>query len=99
MIRRVFDNYILIFSVLSNLSEKCSWIFCFFSTYLIHKIVIFQKMDNLFGKDDSDNESEHVEVEDKNEKFDISQKPSTSKDIENMDIDVLPIKVNYYIVV
>lgn len=56
-------------------------------------------MDNLFGKEDSENESEHVELDDKDEKFNISQNSSTSKDIENMDIDVLPIKVNYYIVV
>ncbi|KAL2735951.1 transcription initiation factor TFIID subunit 11 isoform X2 [Vespula squamosa] len=48
-------------------------------------------MDNLFGKEDSENESEHVEVDDKDEKFNISQN-STSKDIENMDIDGLPIK-------
>lgn len=52
-------------------------------------------MDNLFGKEDSGNESEHVEIDDKDEKFSISQN-STSKDIENMDIDGLPIKVNYY---
>ncbi|XP_047368538.1 transcription initiation factor TFIID subunit 11 [Vespa velutina] len=49
-------------------------------------------MDNLFGKEDSGNESEHVEIDDKDEKFNISQNSTMSKDIENMDVDGLPIK-------
>lgn len=47
-------------------------------------------MDNIFGKEDSGNESEPVEVDDKDGKD--SPQNSRCKDIENMDVDGLPIK-------
>ncbi|KAK2583757.1 hypothetical protein KPH14_009669 [Odynerus spinipes] len=48
-------------------------------------------MDNIFGKEDSGNESEPVEIDDKDDK-DSPPRNSGSKDIENMDVDGLRIK-------
>lgn len=48
-------------------------------------------MDNIFGKEDSGNESEHVEIDDKDVKGSPLQNFG-AKDIENMDVDGLPIK-------
>lgn len=48
-------------------------------------------MDNIFGKEDSGNESEQIDVEDKDDKG-ISLQNLGSKDGEGMDVDGLPIK-------
>ncbi|XP_031848979.1 TATA-box binding protein associated factor 11 [Nomia melanderi] len=49
-------------------------------------------MDNLFGKEDSGNESEHIDIEDKEEK-DSPSRNYLTKDIESMDADNMHIKV------
>ncbi|XP_076646254.1 TATA-box binding protein associated factor 11 isoform X2 [Halictus rubicundus] len=49
-------------------------------------------MDNIFGKEDSGNESEHIDIEDKEEK-DSPSRNSISKDTESMDADNMHIKV------
>ncbi|XP_046412302.1 transcription initiation factor TFIID subunit 11 isoform X1 [Neodiprion virginianus] len=46
-------------------------------------------MDNIFGKDDSGNESELVDIEDK----DSPSRPSGTRDSDGMDIDDVPLKV------
>lgn len=51
-------------------------------------------MDNIFGKEDSGNESEHNDVEDKDDKGSPSQN-SVSKDIEVMEVDGVQVKVRY----
>lgn len=50
-------------------------------------------MDNIFGKEDSGDESEHNDVEDKNNKGNSSIQNSESKDIEVMETDNAQIKV------
>lgn len=49
-------------------------------------------MDNIFGKEDSGNESEHIDVEDKEDKDNTSQ-ISGFKDVESMDVDNMHVKV------
>ncbi|XP_076230752.1 TATA-box binding protein associated factor 11 isoform X2 [Calliopsis andreniformis] len=49
-------------------------------------------MDNIFGKEDSGNESEHIDVDDKEEKDNTSQ-ISGFKDVESMDVDNIQVKV------
>lgn len=49
-------------------------------------------MDNIFGKEDSGNESEHIDIDDKEEKYNHSQN-SGSKDAEPMDADNIQVKV------
>lgn len=49
-------------------------------------------MENIFGKEDSGNESEHNGIDDKEDKDNISQN-SISKDVEAMDVDGIPVKV------
>lgn len=48
-------------------------------------------MDNIFGKEDSGNESEHADMDDKDEKD--SPGISGSKDMESMDVDNMQMKV------
>lgn len=49
-------------------------------------------MENIFGKEDSENESEHNDVDDKYDKDNPSQN-SASKDNDAMDIDNVRVKV------
>ncbi|XP_076646265.1 TATA-box binding protein associated factor 11 isoform X4 [Halictus rubicundus] len=56
------------------------------------KFVFDYTMDNIFGKEDSGNESEHIDIEDKEEK-DSPSRNSISKDTESMDADNMHIKV------
>ncbi|KAL6426755.1 hypothetical protein ACFW04_009236 [Cataglyphis niger] len=49
-------------------------------------------MDNIFGKEDSGDESEHNDIEDKDDKNSLLQN-SESKDIEVMDIDGAQVKI------
>lgn len=49
-------------------------------------------MENIFGKEDSGNESEHNGIEDKEDKDNTSQN-SVPKDVEIMDIDSVQVKV------
>lgn len=49
-------------------------------------------MDNIFGKEDSGNESEHVDVEEREEKVSPSQ-DSVIKDVETVDVDNIQVKV------
>lgn len=49
-------------------------------------------MDNIFGKEDSENESEHADIEEKEEKSSPSQN-SVTKDVESMDVDNIHVKV------
>ncbi|XP_034192964.1 TATA-box binding protein associated factor 11 isoform X2 [Osmia lignaria lignaria] len=49
-------------------------------------------MDNIFGKEDSGNESEHIDVEEKEEKGSPSPHSGT-KDAESMDIDNMQVKI------
>ncbi|XP_050575532.1 transcription initiation factor TFIID subunit 11 [Bombus affinis] len=51
-------------------------------------------MDNIFGKEDSGNESEHVDVEEKEEKVSPSQ-DSVIKDVETVDVDNIQVKVEF----
>lgn len=51
-------------------------------------------MDNIFGKEDSGNESEHIDVEDKEDKDNTSQ-ISGFKDVESMDVDNMHVKVYF----
>ncbi|XP_043259556.1 transcription initiation factor TFIID subunit 11 isoform X2 [Colletes gigas] len=48
-------------------------------------------MDNIFGKEDSGNESEHIDIDDKEDKYNNSQN-SESKDAEPMDADNLQVE-------
>lgn len=49
-------------------------------------------MDNIFGKEDSGNESEHVDIEEKEEKGSPSRH-SGIKDVESLDVDSMQVKV------
>lgn len=49
-------------------------------------------MDNIFGKEDSGNESEHVDIEEKEEKG-SSPRHSGIKDVESLDVDSMQVKV------
>ncbi|XP_015440380.1 PREDICTED: transcription initiation factor TFIID subunit 11 [Dufourea novaeangliae] len=49
-------------------------------------------MDNIFGKEDSGNESEHTDIEEKLEK-DSSSRNLVSKDAESVDVDNIQVKV------
>lgn len=49
-------------------------------------------MDNIFGKEDSGNESEHVDIEEKEGK-DSPLESSGAKDAESMDVDNIHVKV------
>ncbi|XP_076621085.1 TATA-box binding protein associated factor 11 isoform X2 [Colletes latitarsis] len=48
-------------------------------------------MDNIFGKEDSGNESEHIDIDDKEDKYNNSQN-SESKDAEPMDADNIQVE-------
>ncbi|KAK9295146.1 hypothetical protein QLX08_010457 [Tetragonisca angustula] len=51
-------------------------------------------MDNIFGKEDSGNESEHADTEEKEEKSSPSQN-SVTKDVESMDVDNIHVKEEF----
>lgn len=58
----------------------------------IYVLFLTRIMDNIFGKEDSEDESEHNDIEDKDNKNSPSQN-SGSKDTEVMDVDSAQVKV------
>lgn len=60
--------------------------------FLIYVFFLIRIMDNIFGKEDSGDESEHNDIEDKDDKNSPSQNLG-SKDTEVMDVDNTQVKV------
>ncbi|XP_006570627.1 transcription initiation factor TFIID subunit 11 isoform X3 [Apis mellifera] len=66
-------------------------------THFGHLSVFYYTMDNIFGKEDSGNESEHIDIEGKEEKGSPSQNSGT-KDVESIDVndnDNVQVKIEY----
>ena len=56
-------------------------------------------MDHLFGRDDSGNESEFVEIGFKEECKQVSVCNETDKNVDHMDKELVPIKVKDHLMV